>query len=161
MWAKKIEVIKKELAEGKIVPKELSVSPGNMLKYQNPHELVALTEEYIKECQASGDYLTLEGLALKLWDDSWRLRNYKNKDEYKPIIDYYKRNILAQQTKAMMKDPKMLPAIKYYLENNFPDKYSSKTVQDINLTGNISLSKLADLAEAKLQGNIVEGEIVK
>jgi len=66
MGAKKIKQIKEEIEKGIIVPKQLSVSPGNMLKYQNPNELVALTDDYIKASAAKGEVMTLEGLALWL-----------------------------------------------------------------------------------------------
>lgn len=157
---KKMDNIKKDIENWKIVIPEKKVV-WMIPKYETPEEMALLIKEYVDEKLEKKEPLTISGLAKRLQVDIETLRNYSKKDAFLWVFKNMRLSLLESYEVKMLTDPKAFNALKYYLENNFSDKYSSKTTTDVNITGSVSLIQLNREAEKILAGNIVEGEIVQ
>lgn len=154
---KKMNIIKEQIKSWELVVNKPIY--WMIPKYENPQEMESIIKGYIDEKLEKSEPFTIAWLCKVLQIDVETLRNYSKKDEFLGVIKKLKIQLLESYEKKMLNDPKSFNALKYYLENNFSQIYSSKTTQDITITWNVSLSKLADLAEARLQGNVIEWEL--
>jgi hypothetical protein len=103
-------------------------------RYETPEEMASIIKEYIDEKMSKDEVLTIAGLANRLQIDIETLRAYSKKDQFTGVLKSMRLRLLESYEKKMLNDPRSFQALKYYLENNFASLYSSKTVQDVNIS---------------------------
>lgn len=157
---KKIEIIRKEISDWTLkIPDAKQY--GMIPKYTSPEEMESIIDAYIIEENQKGEPLTISWLANALWIDSSKVTNREKRDWFGNVIAKYRQALLESYEKKMLKDPKSFNALKYYLENNFASKYSTKTTQDVNISWSISLMQLNREAEKIINAQVVIWEVVE
>ena len=127
--------------------------------FNSPEQLETLIKAYLNEEIDNKRIPTITGLALKLWISRQSLLNYENKDEYFDIVKQAKEVILSLTEQKLIQKETFTPWLIFYLKNTFKDEYKDKVEIDQNISWELSLTKLHDLANDYLNGNIIEGEL--
>ena len=132
-----------------------------IFKSISKEKLERKVEEYFGNCKKKHVPPSMTGLALHLKCTRKNIVDYKNTDEYGPILEQAKlrcENVLEER----MINGTPPTGIIFILKNNYG--WHDKIESEVNLTGTISLAKLFQQAEEKkrIEGtreDVIDGEI--
>ena len=132
-----------------------------IFKSISKEKLERKVEDYFNSCKKKHVPPSMTGLALHLKCTRKNIVDYKHTDEYGAILEQAKlrcENVLEER----MINGTPPTGIIFILKNNYG--WHDKIESDVNLTGNISLSKLFQQAEEKrlaegTREDVIDGEV--
>ena len=127
---------------------------GRPRKYKTPEELKAKVDAYFTYCTVQNKPKTMAGLAHALGMDRRSLINYKDRDEYKEILEEARRELEAYAEEVLLSGGKNVAGVIFSLKNNYQWTDDRNINQNINTT--FSLSQLHEQAKIKMVQNIQE-----
>ena len=130
---------------------------GRPRKYKTPQELKGKVDAYFTYCEVQGKPKTMAGLAHALGMDRRSLVNYKDRDEYKEILEEARRELEAYAEEILLSGGKNVAGVIFSLKNNYAWQDDRNINQNINTT--FSLSQLHEAARLKQVENIKDAPI--
>lgn len=115
---------------------------GRPLKFKSVEELQVKIDAYFNECDETGEFYTMSGLAYALETDRALLCRYEQRDEFYNTIKNAKRKIESQFEQRAL-NGQYNPTIAIFLmKNNFG--YVDKTEQEVVVKEKSKAEKLSE-----------------
>ena len=115
---------------------------GRPLKFKSVEELQIKIDAYFNECDETGEFYTMSGLAYALETDRALLCRYEQRDEFYNTIKNAKRKIESQFEQRAL-NGQYNPTIAIFLmKNNF--NYVDKTEQEVVVKEKSKAEKLSE-----------------
>ena len=115
---------------------------GRPLKFQTVEELQTKINAYFENCDNSGEFYTMSGLACFLETDRALLCRYENKDEFYNTIKNAKRKIEAQFEQRALSGVYNPTIAIFLMKNNF--NYVDKQEQEVVVKEKTKAESLSD-----------------
>ncbi|MCK5021003.1 MAG: hypothetical protein KAS32_28585 [Candidatus Peribacteraceae bacterium] len=105
---------------------------GRPPKFNTPEEMQEAIDAWYAKCEEDKVPLTITGLALELDMDRKTLNNYKNKDEFFPVVKKA-RSIVTAKVESLLLSGHAAAGTIFWLKNNA--EWADKTETDITTGG--------------------------